>query len=75
MVVFCNTHKKLKWLADAFQSPNSPLYTNNDYNITVGCMHTDQSALEHAAVMQAFRRGKIRILILTIAFHMSQLGT
>ncbi|KAF9155723.1 translation initiation factor eIF4A [Linnemannia schmuckeri] len=64
MVVFCNTREKLEWLTHALQSPTSPLYTNNDQNITVGCMHADHTALERAAVMRSYRRGEIRILIL-----------
>ncbi|KAF9272337.1 translation initiation factor eIF4A, partial [Linnemannia elongata] len=80
MVVFCNTREKLDQLAHSFQSPTSPLYTNpqvTDHETQVvarvGCMYVDQPSLDRARVMQSFRQGEIRILILATPLTFSDL--
>lgn len=54
-VIFCNTRKKVEWLAKKMK----------DSNFTVVCMHGDMSQKERDEVMTAFRKGQSRVLIAT----------
>ncbi|KAF9080478.1 Eukaryotic initiation factor 4A-II, partial [Mortierella sp. AD031] len=80
MVVFCNTREKLDWLAHGLQSQTSPLYINaqdTDHETQVvarvGCMYVNQPPLDRARVMQSFRQGEIRILLLATPLTLSDL--
>lgn len=54
-VIFCNTRKKVDWLAERMR----------DNNFTVGSMHGDLPQRERSAIMQEFRAGESRVLITT----------
>jgi ATP-dependent RNA helicase len=54
-VIFCNSRKKVAWLADRMRKNN----------FTVVAMHGDMDQKERNAVMGEFRRGDSRVLIAT----------
>jgi len=54
-VIFCNTRKKVDWLAKKMR----------DANFTVSAMHGEMEQTEREAVMQEFRSGASRVLITT----------
>jgi len=54
-VIFCNTRKKVDWLAERMR----------DNNFTVGSMHGDLPQRERSAIMAEFRAGESRVLIST----------
>lgn len=54
-VIFCNTKKKVEWLAGRMQ----------DNNFTVASMHGDMTQKDRDTVMKAFREGRSRVLIAT----------
>lgn len=54
-VVFCNTKRKVDWLADKMR----------EANFTVASMHGDMTQRERDAVMQEFRQGGTRVLLCT----------
>uniref|UniRef100_A0A0K0ET69 RNA helicase n=1 Tax=Strongyloides stercoralis TaxID=6248 RepID=A0A0K0ET69_STRER len=54
-VIFCNTRKKVDWLANKLK----------DNNFTVSSLHGDMTQSERDEVMKEFRGGKSRILIST----------
>jgi ATP-dependent RNA helicase len=54
-VIFCNTRKKVDWLAERMR----------DNNFTVGSMHGDLPQRERSAIMAEFRAGESRVLITT----------
>lgn len=54
-VIFCNTKKKVDWLASKMR----------DANFTVSAMHGDMPQQERDALMEEFRSGGSRVLIVT----------
>jgi ATP-dependent RNA helicase len=54
-VIFCNTRKKVEWLAQKMR----------EANFTVSCMHGDMNQKERDKIMQEFRAGNSRVLIAT----------
>jgi ATP-dependent RNA helicase len=54
-VIFCNSRKKVAWLADRMRAAN----------FTVAAMHGDMDQAARNAVMAAFRNGDSRVLIAT----------
>jgi ATP-dependent RNA helicase len=54
-VIFCNTRKKVEWLADKMKQNN----------FTVSMMHGDMKQQERDAIMGEFRAGNSRVLITT----------
>jgi ATP-dependent RNA helicase len=54
-VMFCNTRKKVDWLAEQMR----------EANFTVAAMHGDMPQAERDAIMQEFRQGNSRVLITT----------
>lgn len=54
-VVFCNTRRKVDWLAEKMR----------EANFTVSCMHSDMEQKEREEVMKQFRAGESRVLIST----------
>eukprot|EP01041_Mallomonas_annulata_P000760 gene760-1447_t len=54
-VIFCNTKKKVDWLAQKMR----------DANFTVSAMHGDMPQKERDAIMEEFRSGGSRVLIAT----------
>jgi ATP-dependent RNA helicase len=54
-VIFCNTRKKVEWLAHQMRQAN----------FTVAHMHGEMSQSDRDAVMQSFRSGDKRVLITT----------
>ena len=54
-VIFCNTKKKVDWLAAQMR----------ESNFTVAAMHGDMKQQERNAIMEEFRGGKQRVLIAT----------
>ncbi|XP_039168605.1 eukaryotic initiation factor 4A-III homolog B-like isoform X2 [Eucalyptus grandis] len=54
-VVFCNTKRKVEWLAEKMR----------DSNFTVSFMHGDMPQKERDAVMAGFRSGTTRLMITT----------
>jgi ATP-dependent RNA helicase len=54
-VVFCNTRKKVDWLAGKMR----------ENNFTVSAMHGDMPQKEREAIMDEFRSGGSRVLIAT----------
>ncbi|KAL3738544.1 hypothetical protein ACJRO7_019985 [Eucalyptus globulus] len=54
-VVFCNTKRKVEWLAEKMR----------DSNFTVSFMHGDMPQKERDAVMAGFRSGATRLMITT----------
>eukprot|EP00698_Gefionella_okellyi_P002969 TRINITY_DN12808_c0_g1_i1.p1 TRINITY_DN12808_c0_g1~~TRINITY_DN12808_c0_g1_i1.p1 ORF type:complete len:403 (-),score=97.80 TRINITY_DN12808_c0_g1_i1:171-1379(-) len=54
-VIFCNTRRKVEWLAEKMRSAN----------FTVSHMHGEQSQKERDEVMDQFRKGTSRVLITT----------
>lgn len=54
-VIFCNTKKKVDWLADKMTKAN----------FTVASMHGDMPQTERNAIMKAFRNTEYRVLITT----------
>jgi len=54
-VMFCNTRKKVDWLAEQMRSNN----------FTVAAMHGEMPQKERDAIMQEFRQGTSRVLITT----------
>jgi ATP-dependent RNA helicase len=54
-VIFCNTRKKVEWLAAKMRSAN----------FTVSGMHGDMPQAERDAIMEEFRSGSSRVLIAT----------
>jgi ATP-dependent RNA helicase len=52
-VIFCNTKKKVDWLADQMRQAN----------FTVASMHGDMKQQERNSIMEEFRSGKQRVLI------------
>ncbi|KAH8915301.1 DEAD-domain-containing protein [Atractiella rhizophila] len=54
-VIFCNTRKKVDWLAEKMR----------DANFTVASMHGDMPQPERDAIMGEFRQGNSRVLIST----------
>uniref|UniRef100_A0A0N4ZTR0 RNA helicase n=1 Tax=Parastrongyloides trichosuri TaxID=131310 RepID=A0A0N4ZTR0_PARTI len=54
-VIFCNTRKKVDWLANKLK----------ENNFTVSSLHGDMTQAERDEVMKEFRGGKSRILIST----------
>lgn len=55
VIVFCNTRRKLEWLA-------AKLTTHNP---TISVMHGDMPAFQRAEIMKEFRSGSFRVLIAT----------
>jgi ATP-dependent RNA helicase len=54
-VIFCNTRKKVEWLAGKMR----------EANFTVSGMHGDMPQAERDAIMEEFRSGSSRVLIAT----------
>jgi len=54
-VIFCNTRKKVEWLAQKMR----------EANFTVSCMHGDMNQKERDKIMTEFRAGNSRVLIAT----------
>jgi len=54
-VIFCNTRRKVDWLADKMR----------EANFTVSCIHSDMQQKERDEVMKQFRAGDSRVLIST----------
>jgi ATP-dependent RNA helicase len=54
-VIFCNTKKKVDWLAEQMRNKN----------FTVSAMHGDMPQRERDAIMEQFRSGASRVLIAT----------
>eukprot|EP00941_MAST-03F_sp_MAST-3F-sp1_P000774 g774.t1 len=54
-VIFCNTRKKVDWLAKKMK----------ESNFTVGSMHGEMEQKQRDSVMQQFRSGNCRVLIAT----------
>lgn len=54
-VIFCNTRKKVDWLAEKMRANN----------FTVSSMHGDMPQGERDAIMSEFRSGTTRVLITT----------
>lgn len=54
-VIFCNTRKKVEWLADKMRKAN----------FAVVAMHGEMPQSERDAIMKAFRSGESRVLITT----------
>jgi len=54
-VIFCNTRKKVEWLASKMR----------EANFTVSCMHGDMNQKERDKIMAEFRAGNSRVLIAT----------
>jgi len=54
-VIFCNTRKKVDWLAEQMRQAN----------FTVAAMHGDMKQQERNSIMEEFRGGKQRVLIAT----------
>jgi ATP-dependent RNA helicase len=54
-VIFCNTRKKVEWLAQKMR----------EANFTVACMHGDMNQKERDKIMTEFRAGNSRVLIAT----------
>ncbi|CAD5225093.1 unnamed protein product [Bursaphelenchus okinawaensis] len=54
-VVFCNTRRKVDWLAEKMR----------EANFTVSCIHSDMEQKEREEVMKQFRAGESRVLIST----------
>ncbi|KAK9479687.1 P-loop containing nucleoside triphosphate hydrolase protein [Lipomyces japonicus] len=54
-VIFCNTRRKVDWLADKMK----------ESNFTVASMHGEMPQKERDAIMQDFRQGNSRVLIST----------
>uniref|UniRef100_A0A915LUZ1 RNA helicase n=1 Tax=Meloidogyne javanica TaxID=6303 RepID=A0A915LUZ1_MELJA len=54
-VIFCNTRRKVDWLADKMR----------EANFTVCCMHADMEQKDRDAIMKQFRAGESRVLIST----------
>ena len=54
-VIFCNTKKKVDWLADQMRQKN----------FTLSAMHGDMPQRERDAIMEEFRSGASRVLIAT----------
>lgn len=54
-VIFCNTKKKVDWLAEKMTKAN----------FTVASMHGDMPQTERTAIMKAFRNTEYRVLITT----------
>jgi len=54
-VIFCNTRRKVDWLADKMR----------EANFTVACMHGEMPQAERNAIMEQFRSGASRVLITT----------
>eukprot|EP00968_Pinguiococcus_pyrenoidosus_P007767 scaffold529_cov308-Pinguiococcus_pyrenoidosus.AAC.59 len=54
-VIFCNTKKKVDWLAAKLR----------EANFTVTCMHGDMEQAERESIMDEFRRANARVLITT----------
>lgn len=54
-VIFCNTRKKVEWLAKKLQQAN----------FSVSSMHGDMPQAERDEIMRGFREGKSRVLIST----------
>lgn len=54
-VIFCNTRKKVEWLAQKMR----------EANFTISSMHGDMNQKERDKIMQEFRAGNSRVLIAT----------
>ena len=54
-VIFCNTRKKVDWLADKMR----------EANFTVAAMHGEMAQQDRDRIMQEFRSGRSRVLIAT----------
>jgi ATP-dependent RNA helicase len=54
-VIFCNTRRKVDWLADKMR----------EANFTVCCMHADMEQKDRDTIMKQFRAGESRVLIST----------
>lgn len=54
-VIFCNSRKKVEWLADKMR----------EANFTVGSMHGDMQQKERDRIMEDFRNAEFRVLIAT----------
>ncbi|KAH6866061.1 P-loop containing nucleoside triphosphate hydrolase protein [Coprinopsis sp. MPI-PUGE-AT-0042] len=54
-VIFCNTKRKVDWLAEKMR----------DLQLSVTSMHADMDASQRALLMNGFRSGASRVLILT----------
>jgi len=54
-VVFCNTRRKVDWLAEKMR----------EANFTVSCIHSDLEQKERDEIMKNFRAGESRVLIST----------
>jgi len=54
-VIFCNTRKKVEWLAEKMKY----------HNFTVSYMHGDITQTERDSIMKEFREGNTRVLIAT----------
>ncbi|KAF4776242.1 hypothetical protein HER10_EVM0004698 [Colletotrichum scovillei] len=54
-ITFCNTRKKLEWLADNLKSRNLPC----------SAIHGDMTAIDRATIMEEFRAGSAHFLIAT----------
>jgi ATP-dependent RNA helicase len=54
-VIFCNTRRKVDWLADKMR----------EANFTVSAMHSDMEQKDRDAIMKTFRGGESRVLIST----------
>lgn len=54
-VIFCNTRRKVDWLADKMR----------EANFTVSSMHADMEQKDRDAIMKQFRSGESRVLIST----------
>ena len=54
-VIFCNTRRKVDWLADKMR----------EANFTVSAMHSDMEQKERDEIMKQFRGGESRVLIST----------
>mmetsp|Transcript_75278 Transcript_75278/g.189412 ORF Transcript_75278/g.189412 Transcript_75278/m.189412 type:complete len:132 (+) Transcript_75278:968-1363(+) len=57
-MVFCNTRRKVDWLADQLQR----------CNFTVAAVHADLDQMERSNILQEFRRGSPRVLIATDSY-------
>lgn len=55
LIVFCNTRRKLEWLADKLAT----------HKPTISAMHGDMPAFQRAEIMKEFRSGSFRVLITT----------
>uniref|UniRef100_A0A914H4C4 RNA helicase n=1 Tax=Globodera rostochiensis TaxID=31243 RepID=A0A914H4C4_GLORO len=54
-VIFCNTRRKVDWLADKMR----------EANFTVSSMHSDMEQKDRDTIMKSFRSGESRVLIST----------